>query len=99
MSDAGEWRDERVRTFFFFFFFFFLFRSGMHLLAETVRFRRYGRYAAGTVSIFSGTKQRGYVYRFLGGTVYTGCIGRYGTKLTSLILSQTNDKQNVNYKL
>ena len=64
-SETSEWRDERVRTFFFFFFFFlfFLFRSGMHLLAETAGFRRY---AASTVGIFSGTKQRGYLYRFAG---------------------------------
>ena len=40
-SDAGEWRDERMRTFFFFFFFFFfLFRSGMHLLVEIAGFRQ-----------------------------------------------------------
>ena len=56
----------------------------MHLLAEIAGFRRYGRYTAGTAGIFSGTKQKGYLYRFAGCTIYTGCTGRYGTKLTSL---------------
>ena len=38
----------------------------MHLLAETVGFRRYGWYTAGTAGIFFGTKQKGYLYRFAG---------------------------------
>ena len=34
----------------------FMFWPGIHLLAEIVGFRQYGRYAASMTSIFSGTK-------------------------------------------
>ena len=52
-----RWESENI----FFFFFFFLFRSGIHLLAETTGFRRY---VDGTTDIFFGTKQRRYLYWF-----------------------------------
>ena len=53
-----------------------MFRPDIHLLAETARFRRYGQCAASMTSIFSGMKQGGYLYRF---------IGRYSTELIFLI--------------
>ena len=81
MSDAGEWRDERVRT-----FFFFSSSSFSCFGPVCIYWLKQPNFTdtAGTASIFSGTKQGGICTDLLAGTVYTGHTGRYGTKLTSL---------------
>ena len=63
MSDAGEWRDERVRTFFFFSSSSFS-CFGPVCIYQPKQLDFAG--IAGMVSIFFGTKQKGYLYWFIG---------------------------------
>ena len=55
-----------------------MFQPGIHLPAETVEFRCTGWCVAGTVGIFSGTKQVGYLYWI---------TSRYDTELTFLVIT------------
>ena len=55
-----------------------MFQPGIHLPIEIAGFRRTGWCVAGTVGIFSSTKQGGYLYWI---------TSRYDTELTFLVIT------------
>ena len=84
-SDAGEWRDERVRTFFF----FFSSSSSFSCFGPVCIYWPKQPDFAGTQPIrlvfFLVRNKEGICTGLLASTVYTGRTGRYGMKLISLV--------------